>query len=116
MAFADKFRVLHWSADNHTIHTILDSFCKDIETYKDAVAENIQAINGQFKANNSLFRHIELPLNDEPLSIINELKICINNWMDFHKDDVAYEGCRNATSTFLESLYKNVYLLRLAKF
>lgn len=115
MAFADKFRVLHWTATNHSIHTIIDDFCKDLETYKDSIAENIQAICGQFTANNGMFRHIELPIGDNPLDIINQLKMAVNNYMEKRKGNVAYEGVLNATSGFLELLYKTVYLLRLAK-
>lgn len=115
MAFADKFRVLHWAAGNHATHTVLDDFCKALETFKDSVAENIQAICRQFTASEGALMTIELPKNDNALEVINELKICCLNWLDTHKDDREYEGCRNATSTFLETVYKTVYLLRLCK-
>lgn len=113
MAFADKFRVLHWTAVNMSYHKAIDAFCDEMEKYKDAIAENIQAIIGQFE--NAQFRKLELPLEDNPLGVINELKQCCQNFMERHKDDVEYEGCRNATSGFLETIYSYVYQFRLCK-
>ena len=46
MAFADKFRVLHWAAVNMSFHKAIDDFCKELEGYKDAIAENVQSIIG----------------------------------------------------------------------
>ena len=113
IAFADKFRVLHWAAVNMSFHKTIDDFYSEIEDYKDAIAENIQGVVGQFRG--CEFTDIKLPLSDNPLEIINELKICVQNWMKLHEDDIEYEGCRNATSTFLETIYKYVYLFRLCK-
>lgn len=115
MAFADKFRLLHWAAKNHSSHVVVDDFCKAIEDYKDAIAENIQAIIGQFKADEILFHEIKLPIGDNPLDIINQLKQVVVNWFNSTKDDMAYEGCRNSTSSFIEMIYKTIYLLRLCK-
>lgn len=113
MAFADKFKNLHWAAKNMSYHKAIDDFCEDLEEYKDNIAENIQSILGQFDGN--LFTKLELPMGDNPLDIINELKICVNNFMSLHKDEIEYEGCLNATSGFLEIIHKYVYLFRLCK-
>lgn len=113
MAFADKFKNLHWSASNEQYHRVLDNFWEELETYKDDIAENIQAILGQFCGNE--FTKLVLPVGDNPLDIINELKQCVQNWFELHKDDIEYEGCRNATSGFLEVVHKYVYLFRLCK-
>lgn len=113
IAFADKFRTLHWAADNMSYHKALDEFCKELEDYKDAIAENIQSIIGQFKGKD--FTRIELPCQDEPIQLINELKICVNNWLECHTENIEYEGCRNATSGFLETIHKYIYIFRLCK-
>lgn len=113
IAFADKFRVLHWAACNLSYHKALDDFYDEIEEYKDAIAENIQAIIGQFKGKQ--FSALTLPLSDNPLEVINELKVCVTNWFHLHEDDDEYEGCRNATSGFLETIHKYIYLFRLCK-
>lgn len=113
MAFTDKFKNLHWAAANHSYHEALGKFGDELEDYKDNIAENIQSIIGQFKADE--FTKLELPLGDDPLVIINELKQCVANWFNLHIDDMEYEGCRNATSGFLEVIHKYVYLFRLCK-
>jgi hypothetical protein len=113
MAFTDKFKNLHWATANYSYHEALGKFGDELEDYKDNIAENIQSIIGQFKADE--FTKLELPLGDDPLVIINELKQCVTNWFNLHVDDMEYEGCRNATSGFLEVIHKYVYLFRLCK-
>ena len=113
MAFADKFRALHWAAKTMDYHKTLDDFCEELEEYKDEIAENIQSIIGQFDS--SKFTKLELPVGDNPLDIINELKICVANWFNLHIEDMEYEGCRNATSDFIQTIHKYVYLFRLCK-
>ena len=113
MAFADKFKNLHWAAKNMSYHKAIDEFCDYLEEYKDAIAENIMSIIGQFDGNK--ITRLTLPIGDNPLEIINELKICLNNWFQLHEDDIEYEGCRNATSGFLENVHKYIYLFRLCK-
>ena len=113
IAFADKFKNLHWAAVSQSYHEVLDDFGNEIEDYKDSIAENIQSIIGQFKPDE--FTKIDLPLGTDPLCIINELKQCVVNWFELHRDDMEYEGCRNATSGFLEIIHKYIYLFRLCK-
>lgn len=113
MAFSDKFQNLHWSAASISYHKAIDDFREELEEYKDEIAENIQAIIGQFVGNE--FTKLELPIGENPLDVINELKICVNNWLELHADDIEYEGCRNATSGFLQVIHKYIYIFRLCK-
>lgn len=113
MAFADKFEALHWAARSVSYHNELGKFHAALCTYKDAVAENIQSIIGQFVGDT--FTRIELPMGDNPLDVINELKICLNNWLQLHDGDIEYEGCRNATSGFLETVHKYIFVFRMCK-
>lgn len=113
IAFSDKFQNLHWAADNLSYHTSLNEFRRELEIYKDDIAENIQSIIGQFNGNQ--FTKLELPIGENPLDIINELKMCVHNWFELHKDDIEYEGCRNSTSAFIETIHKYVYIFRLCK-
>mgnify|MGYP003476425836 CR=1 FL=1 len=71
IAFADKFRVLHWSAQNMSYHKALDDVHDEIEDYKDAIAENVQSIIGQFCGKQ--FTALTLPVSDNSLEVINEL-------------------------------------------
>jgi hypothetical protein len=113
MAFADKFRTLHWAARSMSYHKALDELCDEIEEYKDEIAENIQSVIGQFTGKE--FTKLELPIDDNPLSVINELKICIHNWLNLHADDEEYKGCISITEGFLAIVHKYVYIFRLCK-
>ena len=113
-AFCDKLRVLHWAAPNMSYHNALDDFLEKLEDYKDAIAENIQGVLG-FQFCPSDFTQIILPVEDNPICVLNELKICLQNFMTAHEDDIEYEGCRNATSGILEDVYKYLYIFRICK-
>lgn len=114
MAFCDKLRVLHWAATNMSYHNALDDFIKIVEKYKDDIAENIQGLmNCQFSPKD--FTQITLPVENNPLCVTNELKQCLQNFMDAHQDDEPYEGCRNLTSGMLENVYKYLYIFRICK-
>ena len=113
MAFADKFRTLHWAARSMSYHKALDEFQEEIEAYKDEIAENIQSIIGQFTGKE--FTKLELPINDNPLEVINELKICVNNWLSLHAGEDEYTGCESITTASLAVIHKYVYLFRLCK-
>jgi len=95
------------------LHKTLDEFCDEIESYKDAIAENIQSIIGQFTKDD--FVKIEIPNCQDEKDLLNQLKQIVNNWLKLHQNEDEYEGCRNATSGFLEVIHKYVYLFRLCK-
>ena len=113
MAFADKFKMLHWAAFSMAYHEKIDEFGDELESVKDAISENIQSIIGQF--NGDEITKLELPIQNDPLQLINELKICVVNWFELHKDDMEYEGCRNILSGFIEVIRRYIYLFRICK-
>jgi len=113
LAFVDKFKTLKWVSDNVSYTSQLDSFKWILETYKDDISEYIQSIIGEIKGSD--ITKLELPISDNPLDIINELKICVNNWFILHQDDIEFEGARHLTSAFLAQIHKYVYLFRLCK-
>lgn len=114
IAFSDKFRALHWSAKTMSYHNALDEFCDEIESFKDAIAENIQSIIGQFEGFE--FTTIKLPIDNNPLVVINELKVCVNNFLKCVSEcGEEYEGVRNILSGFLETVHKYIYIFRLCK-
>lgn len=116
MAFGNKFRLLHWAAANMSSHNLIDDICETINEYVDSIAENVQGINGdQFSVKE--FDSICLPFGKEedPLVVLDNMKEAVQTWFDLHKDEAAYEGCRNITSGMLESIYKYFYLIRICK-
>ena len=112
--YADRFRMLHWSAVNHSTHEQIDNFYKELEKFKDDIAENIQGITGQFAANT--ITKVELPIIEDPIELLINLKDTVLNYFNSLKEDQPeYEGVRNICSGFLEVCYKYIYLFRICK-
>ena len=113
MSFYEKLKVLEWNSDNQSCKTTLNDFKWRLESYRDAISEQIQSIIGEIKGAD--ITKLELPVSDNPLEIINEIKICVQNWYNLHVDNNEYIGARHLTSDFLSQVHKYVYLLRLCK-
>lgn len=84
-----------------------------IEDYIRMIKENIQSIIGIINASD--ITKVELPVSNNPLELINELKICVNNWFLCIKDNIEFEGCKFITSQFLSQIHRSIYLFRLYK-
>lgn len=113
LGFYPRFKNMHWAAENNSIHTRLDEFTSILIDYIDTIAENIQGIYSQFK--DSMINQVEVPGDVNPIYVLTTLKSEVENWFELHEDDMKYEGCRNATSAFLQDINKYIYLLRLCK-
>lgn len=113
--YVDKFKMFHWSAENHAMHEQIDDFYKEIEEFKDDLAENVQGIFGQF--NPDTITKIDLPSCEDPITCINNLKDTVLAYMEQANvaDSTEYEGVRNICSGFMETVYKYIYLFRLCK-
>ena len=113
LAFSEKFKTLNWASENLQYKDTINNFKWVVENYKDDISEYIQSIIGEIKG--AAISKLELPVSDNPLDIINELKICVQNWFILHEDEIEYEGARHLTSAFLAQIHKYVYLFRLCK-
>lgn len=113
LAFCEKFKTLNWAQENTAYKDTISNFKWVVETYKDDIADYIQSIIGEIKG--SAISKLDLPISDNPLDIINELKICVQNWFTLHNDNMEYEGARHLTSAFLAQIHKYIYLFRLCK-
>lgn len=113
--YADKFKVFHWAAVSHAMHTQIDDFYAAIEQFKDDIAENIQGITGQFAPD--VITKINIPGCTDPIECINNLRDTVLAYLDTDtvKNNPEYEGIRNICSGFIETVYKYIYLLRLCK-
>lgn len=114
IAFATKFKTsCNWAECNQQYKSQIQDFQWRIEQYREDISEIIQSIIGPIKGSD--ITKIELPVSDNPLEVINELKQCVQNWFILHKDNIEYEGARALTSNFLSQIQKYVYLFRLCK-
>lgn len=114
IAFATKFKTsCTWAEGNQQYKSEIQNFQWTIEQYRQDISEIIQSIIGPIKGSD--ITKIELPISDNPLEVINELKQCVQNWFMLHKDDIEYEGARSLTSNFLSQIQKYVFIFRLCK-
>ena len=114
IAFATKFKTsCTWAEGNQQYKSEIQNFQWTIEQYRQDISEIIQSIIGPIKGSD--ITKIELPISDNPLEVINELKQCVQNWFILHRDNIEYEGARSLTSNFLSQIQKYVFIFRLCK-
>ena len=113
LAFKDKINILHWEGKSIQYKQDLDQVKYQMDFYINDIQPNIQSIIG--KIDGTAISKLELPISDNILEILNELKICVHNWYKLHEDDIEYEGCRYYTSQFLANIHKFIYQFRLNK-
>lgn len=114
IAFATKFKTsCNWAEGNQQYNSQIQDFQWIIDQYREDISKIIQSIIGTIKGSD--ITKIELPVSDNPLEVINELKQCVQNWFMLHQDDIEYEGARSLTSNFLSQIQKYVFIFRLCK-
>lgn len=62
-----------------------------------------------------MFKKLNLPISDNPLEVVNELKQCVNNFVDYHKDDVEYKGMELMNIDIIKTIHTAIYNFRLSK-
>ena len=60
----------------------IQDFMWRLQQYKEDIFEVVQSIIGVLQGSD--ITKIELPISDNPLEIINELKQCVQNWFTLH--------------------------------
>lgn len=102
LSFQAAFSVVYNTIDeniNREYKYLIGDFRYVIEDYIRELKENIQSIIGIINAAD--ISKVELPISNNPLELINELKICVNNWFTNIQDNIEYEGCKFITSKFI---------------
>lgn len=114
-AYADRFKVLHWAAANDSMHKRIDEFYAEIEKFKDNIAENVQGVLGQFRSD-EVVRTINLDgLNGDAETCIVSLRDDVEDYLRSVNSLEHFEGVKNECSNFIETIYKFIYLFKLAK-
>lgn len=101
------------SNDEQQYRSLICDIKYQFEDYVRNIMENIQSIVGVIEQ--STLNKVELPVSDNILEILNEIKQCINNWTLLRKDDVEYEGCKYYTQMILAYVHRAIYMFRLIK-
>lgn len=120
LAFNAKLNILYTVANSASADKNIQEYRNtlydikyQLDDYVRNIMENIQSIIGVIEQ--SQLNKVDLPISDNILEILNELKICINNWFILHKDDVEYEGCKYFTQMILAFVHRAIYMFRLLK-
>lgn len=114
IAFEQKFRAFDLTSKINTEYRMnLNDFCWSLKQYTEDMSMIIQSIIGEIQG--SSISKINLPISNNPLEIINELKIMVQNWVNEHTDDVEYRGGVSTSEQFLATIHKYIYKFRLSK-
>lgn len=114
IAFEQKFRTSDLTAKiNNEYKTNLNDFCWALKQYTEDMSMIIQSIIGEIQG--SSISKITLPVSNNPLEIINELKIMLQNWIATHIEDKEYQGAVSTSEQFLAVIHKYIYKFRISK-
>lgn len=112
-AFKYKFDMLIKTEKNQVYRKHIQDLYFALGYYIDNATEYVQSIIGQLT--NDMFKKLNLPISDNPLEVVNELKQCVNNFVDYHKDDVEYKGMELMNIDIIKTIHTAIYNFRLSK-
>ena len=114
IAFEQKFRAFDLTAKiNKEYKRNLNDFCWAFKQYTEDMSMIRQSIIGEIQG--SSISKITLPVSNNPLEIINELKIMLQNWTSEHMEDKEYQGAVSTSEQFLAVIHKYIYKFRISK-
>lgn len=115
-AFQAKLGILYNTTSDYDGSQYRNNICDVKYTLEDSIrmlSENIQSITGVI--DKSCFTKIELPISNNILEILNELKQCVHNWYLKKENNMEYKGCISILNKLLEYIHKWIYVFRLIK-
>lgn len=110
--FKTKFKNLHWSAYNNSIHVRIDELIDIISDYQDILAEELQGIRGQFEPNFLKGTNFDFTCPHDAIATL------INKTTSFYSkipEQYDYAGIKSECEAFLTQLHKYKYLFMLCK-
>ena len=113
LAFKNKFYTNKLVDGNYNYKNVIGDFYWILHDYTDNMFQIIQSIIGEIQGAD--LAEVKLPVSDNPLELINEVKIMIQNFVNKHKEDNEYIGAVSKSSDFLATVHKYIYNFRLAK-
>ncbi len=110
--FKTKFKNLHWSAYNNSIHVRIDELIEEISDYQDILAEEVQGIYGQFEPN--FLKGTNFDFNC-PHETINNLISRTDSFYSELPESPNFAGVRSECEAFITNLHKYKYLFELCR-
>lgn len=115
LAYNTKLQTLAITTNpqNYSYKSKIEEFQWIFTRYKEDVFQVIQSIIGVI--NGAEIAKLELPISDNILELMNEIKQTIQNWIMLHKDNIEYTAIVALSSNFLSEVHKAIYTFRLCK-
>ena len=113
IAFEKAFRAVDLTTKNDIYKINITDFSWMLKNFTEEMYQIIQSIIGEVQG--SAISQIELPVSDNPLELLNEIKIMLQNFTDKHNDDKEYKGAVFTANQFLANIHKFIYKFRIAR-
>mgnify|MGYP001787734815 FL=1 len=109
--YRTRVKELHFAANRHSIHIIMDDFGSSLADFEDNIMEDAQAIHGQYTPGEI---NPVLPKSLDPEGILKEIRADLINMKDFFESQPMYTGCLNELEDFFHVVNQNIYLVKLS--
>lgn len=109
--YRTRAKELHFAANRHSIHTIMDDFGDDLADFEDSVMEDAQAIHGQYSPGEI---QPVLPKSLDSESLLKEIRADLVDMKEFFESQTMYTGCLNELEDFFHKVNNTIYLLKLS--
>ena len=109
--YKTRVKELHFSANRHSIHIILDDFEGELSEFEDEIMEELQAIHGQYTPGEI---NPVLPKSLDSDSLLREIRADLINMREFLDSQPMYSGSVSVLDDFLHNVNKTIYLIRLS--
>lgn len=107
-----RLKELHWSAPNHSLHTIVDDFSSSLASWQDEIMEDAQAIFGLIEPGEV---NPQLPSSIEIENLLVDIRKTLAEFLDYLGDVTMWTGIKSETESFVHEVNKTIYLVKLAK-
>lgn len=113
IAFEKAFRAVDLTTTNNTYKAYITDFSWTLKSFTEEMYQIIQSIIGEVEG--AAISQVELPVSHNPLELINEIKIMLQNWLEKHENDREYKGAVFTVSQFLANVHKFIYKFRVSR-
>ena len=110
-SYKTKFKNLHWSAVNDTIHVRIDGLLDELGDFQDGIAEVAMGIQGQFGPNELMGSALS---HQSPQDALRGLLSQTQMFLKSIESKAEYVGMKASVEGFITVLNKYSYLLKLA--
>lgn len=104
-----RIKELHFSAKTHAMHTVLDSFDKQLLEFEDSIMEDAQSMFGVIGPGEI---NPVLPQETDPVQVLRALRALLAEMKDTLVEK-CYTGILNQVDDFWHTVNKTIYLINM---